>query len=183
MIQPRFRLSHCVITEAGLAEVIKYGMILDEEFFRFFEDHIDDLKNRNPEVMQQVIARCCRLKADVVEQDEQERSGLRAVLNYGHTFAHAFEALCGYGELLHGEAVSIGMVYAARLAERRGLIDATVTERQNTLLEAVGLPVRLPESAHLKTAEILDRMKLDKKNRRRRTAVHSAHLHRAGRTV
>ena len=148
---------------SGLAEVIKYGMILDEEFFRFFEDHIDDLKNRNPEVMQQVIARCCRLKADVVEQDEQERSGLRAVLNYGHTFAHAFEALCGYGELLHGEAVSIGMVYAARLAERRGLIDATVTERQNTLLEAVGLPVRLPESAHLKTAEILDRMKLDKK--------------------
>jgi 3-dehydroquinate synthase len=148
---------------SGLAEVIKYGMILDEEFFRFLEDHIDDLNNRNPEVMQQVIACCCRLKADVVEQDEQERTGVRAVLNYGHTFAHAFEALCGYGELLHGEAVSIGMVYAARLAERRGLIDATVTKRQNQLLEDVGLPVRLPESAHLNTSEIFDRMKLDKK--------------------
>ena len=148
---------------SGLAEVIKYGMILDEEFFGFLENHIDDLDNRNPEVMRQVIARCCRLKADVVEQDEQERTGLRAVLNYGHTFAHAFEALCGYGELLHGEAVSIGMVYAGRLAERRGLIETTVTERQIKLLDAVGLPVRLPASANLKTAEILDRMKLDKK--------------------
>ncbi|MCH7685778.1 MAG: 3-dehydroquinate synthase [Planctomycetes bacterium] len=148
---------------SGLAEVIKYGMILDEEFFGFLEDHIDDLNNRNPEVMQQVIARCCRLKADVVEQDEQERTGLRAVLNYGHTFAHAFEALCGYGELLHGEAVSIGMVYAGRLAERRKLINASVTERQIKLLEAVGLPVRLPDSANLNTTEILDRMKLDKK--------------------
>jgi 3-dehydroquinate synthase len=148
---------------SGLAEVIKYGMILDEKFFGFLEDHIDDLNNRNPKVMQQVIARCCRLKADVVEQDEQERTGLRAVLNYGHTFAHAFEALCGYGELLHGESVSIGMVYAGRLAERRELIDASVTERQIKLLEAVGLPVQLPESAHLNTAEILDRMKLDKK--------------------
>ena len=148
---------------SGLAEVIKYGMILDEEFFGFLEAHIDDLNNRNPEVMQQVIARCCRLKADVVEQDEQDRTGLRAVLNYGHTFAHAFEALCGYGELLHGEAVSIGMVYAGRLAERQGLINASVTERQIKLLQAVGLPVRLPDSANLNTTELLDRMKLDKK--------------------
>ena len=147
----------------GLAEVIKYGMILDEEFFGFLEDHIDDLDNRNPEVMRQVIARCCRLKADVVEQDEQERTGVRAVLNYGHTFAHAFEALCGYGELLHGEAVSIGMVYAGRLAELRKLMNAYETERQIKLLEAVGLPVRLPDSENLDTTEILDRMKLDKK--------------------
>lgn len=148
---------------SGLAEVVKYGVILDEEFFTYFEQHIDDLNNRTPDVMRHVIARCCQLKADVVEKDEQERIGLRAVLNYGHTFAHAFEALCGYGELMHGEAVSIGMIYASRLAEREGLIDAAVTKRQVDLLQAVGCPVRLPESANLNNDEILDRMKLDKK--------------------
>ena len=84
-------------------------------------------------------------------------------MNYGHTFAHAFETLCGYGTLLHGEAVSIGMVYAARLAERRGLIDSSVTKRQSDLLEAVGLPVKLPNESNISTMDIMDRMKLDKK--------------------
>jgi 3-dehydroquinate synthase len=92
-----------------------------------------------------VIARCCRLKADIVQQDEREVSGLRAVLNYGHTFGHALESLTGYGTLLHGQAVSIGMVCASRLAERLGRIDGTVTVRQEKLLAAFGLPTHLPE--------------------------------------
>ena len=91
-----------------------------------------------------VIACCCRLKAEVVSQDEREETGLRAVLNYGHTFGHALETLSGYGTLLHGEAVAIGMTCAARLAERLGRVDAAFTARQRRLLEAFGLPVALP---------------------------------------
>src|SRR5262249_8876379 len=100
---------------SGLAEVIKYGVILGGAFFQFLEGHVADLNGRAPAPLRHVVSRSCRLKADVVEKDEFERTGLRAVLNYGHTFAHAFEALYGYGELLHGEAVAIGMVCASRL--------------------------------------------------------------------
>jgi 3-dehydroquinate synthase len=110
-----------------------------------------------------VVARSCRLKADVVEHDEFERTGLRAVLNYGHTFAHAFEALCGYGELLHGEAVSIGMIYASRLADRLGRIPAELTARQEQLLARLSLPVRLPHPRALPIESLLARMQLDKK--------------------
>lgn len=148
---------------SGLAEVVKYGVILDAEFFAYLEAHMEGLKSRDPDVLRQAIQRSCRLKADVVEQDEYEQTGLRAVLNYGHTFAHAYEALAGYGELLHGEAVAIGMVQASRLAERRGLIDAAATERQVALLNAVGLPVALPPSLSWTADEILERMRLDKK--------------------
>jgi 3-dehydroquinate synthase len=148
---------------SGLAEVIKYGVILDAEFFSFLETNIEGLKTRNPRVLQHAIERSCRLKADVVEQDEFERTGLRAALNYGHTFAHAYEALAGYGELLHGEAVSIGMVQASRLAECRGLIDETSTDRQIALLEAVELPVKLPAPLSWSADEIIERMRLDKK--------------------
>ncbi|MBD3674176.1 MAG: 3-dehydroquinate synthase [Planctomycetaceae bacterium] len=148
---------------SGLAEVIKYGVILDESFFQYLEENIEGLNARESSVMKQVIARSCRLKADVVEQDEYERTGLRAVLNYGHTFAHAFEALAGYGELLHGEAVSIGMVYASRLAEKMGRIGAEETKRQVNLLKAVGLPVELPESFQFSADDILKKMLLDKK--------------------
>ena len=90
--------------------------------------------------MGHVVARSCRLKADVVEKDEREETGLRAVLNYGHTFAHAFETVGGYGAWLHGEAVAAGMVCASRLAERLGMIGPDVTERQVRLLERFGLP-------------------------------------------
>ena len=148
---------------SGLAEVIKYGVILDEQFFGYLESNVEGLNQRAPDVLRQVIATCCRLKADVVEQDEQERTGVRAMLNYGHTFAHAFEALCGYGELMHGEAVAIGMVCASQLAERRGLIDENVTERQIELLAAVGLPTVLSDTFGLKSDDLLGRMKLDKK--------------------
>jgi len=150
--------------KAGLAEVIKYGVILDDEFFAELERKIEGLNNREPAVMQAVIARSCRLKADVVEQDEFEQTGLRAVLNYGHTFAHAFEALCRYGELLHGEAVAIGMIYASKLAERLKMIDENVTRRQRDLLEAVGLPTNLPAGLNFSADDLIGRMRLDKKN-------------------
>ena len=125
---------------SGLAEVVKYGVILDAEFFESLEQSTAEILAREPGRLQTMIARCCRLKADVVEQDEREESGLRAVLNYGHTFAHAFEAIGGYGAWLHGEAVAAGMICASRLAERIGLVDAELTERQRRLLTAFGLP-------------------------------------------
>ena len=148
---------------SGLGEVIKYGVILDANFFAELERDQEGLRQRTPDVMRPVIAQCCRLKAQVVEEDEYERTGLRAILNYGHTFAHAFEALCGYGELMHGEAVAIGMAYAARLACNLGLVDEAFVSRQNELTAAVGLPIALPENSQLDPAEILQRMKLDKK--------------------
>ena len=148
---------------SGMAEVVKYGVILDAEFFDYLEQNIAGLQARDPGVLRHIIARSCQLKADVVSQDEYERTGLRAVLNYGHTFAHAFEALAGYGELLHGEAVSIGMLYASLLAEKRGLIDAEVTARQRRLIEALGMISRLPSGSDFAADAILDKMKLDKK--------------------
>jgi 3-dehydroquinate synthase len=125
---------------SGLAEVVKYGVILDAEFFAFLEASAAALRVREPEVLVPVVARCCRLKADVVEKDEREETGLRAVLNYGHTFAHAFETVGGYGGWLHGEAVAAGMVCASRLAERHGLIRPELTDRQRRLLAAFALP-------------------------------------------
>lgn len=150
--------------KSGLAEVVKYGVILDAGFFTQLEHTTAELNRRDADTLAAVIARSCRLKADIVEKDEYERTGLRAALNYGHTFAHGFEALCGYGVLLHGEAVSIGMVCASRLAERRGLIDASVTKRQVDLLSALGLPLRLPQGVSITSADMLARMRLDKKS-------------------
>jgi 3-dehydroquinate synthase len=149
---------------SGLAEVIKYGVILDRSFFELLEGHIAGLNARESGLLQQVIARSCRLKADVVERDEFERGGLRSALNYGHTFAHAFETLYGYGALTHGEAVSIGMVCASRLAERLGRIPAEVTARQVSLLDAVSLPVRLPAGIGPAASDLLKCMRLDKKS-------------------
>lgn len=146
---------------AGLAEVVKYGMILDADFFAWLEDHVDDLERRDDAALRHVVARCCRLKADVVEQDEHETSGLRVVLNYGHTFAHALEQVTGYGTLLHGEAVSIGMACAARLAERLGRIDAELTARQSKLLTNLGLPVEFPD---VDPEAIVEAMQHDKKS-------------------
>ncbi len=145
---------------AGLGEVVKYGVILDAELFDYLEANTAGLIQRDHDTLVHVIARCCRLKANVVENDEREESGLRCVLNYGHTFAHAFETLSGYGELLHGEAVAIGMLCASRLAERLGRIDADLTERQRKLLEALGLPVDTPA---LDRDEIMESMMHDKK--------------------
>ena len=145
---------------AGLGEVIKYGVILDAELFDYLEANADALARADHDVLRHVIARCCRLKADVVEQDEREESGVRAVLNYGHTFGHAFESLLGYGELLHGEGVAIGMLCASRLAERLGRVDAALTRRQHELLVALGLPTSVPR---LEPDQILRTMMHDKK--------------------
>ena len=148
---------------AGLAEVVKYGVILDSQFFEYLEHNVEAINIRQPDVLRQIIAQSCQLKADVVGKDEFEMSGLRASLNYGHTFGHAYEALAGYGQLLHGEAVAIGMVHASRLAERRGLIDATITARQISLLKALHLPTALPNSVKVSATDVLERMRLDKK--------------------
>jgi 3-dehydroquinate synthase len=149
---------------SGLAEVIKYGVILDAGFFEYLEQNVQALRVRSAGAMRHIIGRSCRLKANVVEKDEFERSGLRAVLNYGHTFAHAFETLLGYGQLLHGEAVAVGMMYASRLAQRLGRIDASITQRQKSLLSAVGLPVELPADQRPTADALLDCMRLDKKS-------------------
>jgi 3-dehydroquinate synthase len=145
---------------SGLGEVVKYGVILDAELFDHLEANVAGLLGREHDLLVDVIATCCRLKADIVRQDEREETGLRAVLNYGHTFGHALEALCGYGELLHGEAVAIGMLCAARLAERLGRIDGDATRRQRDLLAALGLPTELPK---LDADRIMETMMCDKK--------------------
>ena len=145
---------------AGLGEVVKYGMILDKELFAYLETYAPELCNRDHQVLRHVVSRCCRLKADVVQRDEFEQTGLRAILNYGHTFGHAFESLTGYGTLLHGEAVAIGMVCASRLAERLGRINAAVTARQLKLLDALGLPTKIPR---LDPDQVLRTMMHDKK--------------------
>lgn len=146
---------------SGLAEVVKYGVILDAPFFEQLEATAAALRAREPGALRAVVARCCRLKADVVERDEYETTGLRAVLNYGHTFAHAFETLSGYGALLHGEAVSIGMTCASVLAQRLNLIGAEFVTRQTKLLRALGLPTAVPTAWPVE--ELLAVMRRDKK--------------------
>jgi 3-dehydroquinate synthase len=148
---------------SGLAEVVKYGVIMDAEFFAQLEGDAKSLLHRRHGVLQAVIARCCRLKADVVEADEREETGRRAILNYGHTFAHAFETVAGYGQLLHGEAVSIGMMCAARLAERLKMVDQQFVRRQRALLMALSLPVATPE---LDQDKLIEAMMHDKKTTR-----------------
>jgi 3-dehydroquinate synthase len=145
---------------AGLAEVVKYGVIQDAEFFSYLENNVAAVNEREPSVLTRIVERCCRLKADVVEQDEREETGLRSILNYGHTFCHAFEAATGYEKLLHGEGVAIGMMCAARLAERLGRVDTAFVERQRALLEAFHLPLEVPEVDH---DELIELMYRDKK--------------------
>lgn len=145
---------------SGLAEVIKYGIILDGEFFQWLEQNLDALLALDNTAMAYCIRRCCELKADVVAADERE-TGLRALLNLGHTFGHAIEAHMGYGNWLHGEAVAAGMVMAARTAERLGQFSAADTDRIIALLQRAGLPVNGPASM---TAEAyLPHMMRDKK--------------------
>jgi 3-dehydroquinate synthase len=127
---------------SGLAEVVKYGVIFDADLFEYLESNAAAVLARDASVERHLVAASCRHKAGVVEKDEREESGLRALLNYGHTFAHAFETVGGYGTWLHGEAVAAGMICASRLAERRGLVGPEVTERQRKLLSVFGLPTR-----------------------------------------
>ncbi len=147
---------------SGLGEVVKYGVALDAEFFTWLTTHADAVRDREADKVRDVVARCCRLKANVVEQDEREETGLRAVLNYGHTFAHAFETVAGYGTWLHGEAVAAGMGCAANLAAQRGLLAPEVIGQQRRLLEAFGLPT-FPNRSWSADA-LLAVMRRDKKN-------------------
>jgi 3-dehydroquinate synthase len=125
---------------SGLAEVVKYGVILDAELFHFLEQAKEPILQREPAAIQRIVLRSCELKAQIVERDEREETDVRAKLNYGHTFAHAFETAGGYASWLHGEAVAAGMVCASRLAEQRGLIPRETTEQQIGLLQAFALP-------------------------------------------
>jgi 3-dehydroquinate synthase len=146
---------------AGMAEVIKYGVILNPELFSLIEEHLSALLRLSPELLTSVITTCCQLKALVVEEDETE-GDYRAILNYGHTLGHAIESATNYKQFLHGEAVAIGMVFAAHLSHKRGLCDATVSERVSRLIKKAGLPVDLPKE--LKKSEyLLLSMAADKK--------------------
>lgn len=145
---------------AGLAEVIKYGPIYDMEFLAWIEAHIDALVAREPGALAHAVRRSCEIKAEVVGQDERE-AGLRAILNFGHTFGHAIESGLGYGEWLHGEAVGCGMVMAAHLSQRLGGIDAFFVERLTALVRRAGLPVAAPA---LGVERYLELMRVDKKS-------------------
>jgi len=149
---------------AGLAEVIKYGPIADLALLDWIEGHIGALLAGDPAALAHVVKRSCEIKAWVVGQDEKE-SGLRAILNFGHTFGHAIEAGLGYGHWLHGEAVACGMVMAAQLSLRLGLVDAELVRRLTRLLERAGLPVRGPRLAEGDNAgRYLELMRMDKKS-------------------
>jgi 3-dehydroquinate synthase len=147
----------------GLAEVVKYGVILDAAFFDYVEQNVDAILAGDAAALRRIVARSCALKADVVSKDEREETGLRAVLNYGHTIGHAVEAVAGYeGDFQHGEAVAVGMVAESRLAQRLGWIGPEVVDRQIRLLERIGLPTSAPG---LDRDRLLSAMSRDKKNR------------------
>lgn len=146
---------------AGLAEVVKYGALGDAEFFAWLEAHADALLACHPPIITEAIARSCAHKAAIVARDETEQ-GERALLNLGHTFGHAIETEQGYGGLLHGEAVAVGMVLAAQLSARLGLAPAADTERLSNLLQRLELPTAMP--AGLDPPHLLERMRLDKKS-------------------
>ena len=148
---------------AGLAEVIKYGPIADMALLDWLEQNMVALRARAPAALAHAVRRSCEIKAMVVGQDERE-SGLRAILNFGHTFGHAIEAGLGYGEWLHGEAVGCGMVMAAHLSQRLGLVDLAFVQRLRLLIERAGLPVIGPQlDAQDNAGRYLDLMRVDKK--------------------
>jgi 3-dehydroquinate synthase len=145
---------------AGLAEVIKYGLIRDAEFFQWLEQHMAALRDRDKPALSDAIEHSCRIKAEIVAADERE-GGVRALLNLGHTFGHAIETGTGYGNWLHGEAVGAGMVMAADLSARHGWISRTEVERAAALIRAAGLPVAPPPE--MSRQQFLDLMAVDKK--------------------
>jgi 3-dehydroquinate synthase len=160
---------------SGWAEVIKHGMILDEEFVQFLETNVNSLKKLEPDLLTRAIARSAAIKAQVVSQDEREREGKRTILNYGHTIGHGLETATRYKSFLHGEAVAIGMVGAAKLSQRLGLFPPAAVERQRALLKKFGLPTSLRAEAasqrrggkrgnlKLRIAGVTRAMEMDKK--------------------
>lgn len=144
---------------AGMAEVVKYGVIKDGDFFSWLEKEYKALQSCQTEALITAVKRSCQIKADIVEVDEKEGS-IRAYLNYGHTFGHAIEALSGYGQWKHGEAVSVGMVVAAKVAEQRGLCQQNDVQRITCLLQSLNLPVDPPDYS---LADYVAAMQRDKK--------------------
>ena len=145
---------------AGLAEVIKYGLIMDADLFDMIESKMESILKRDPAIITELIQRCCKCKANVVREDETEVSGRRAILNYGHTIGHAIETVYGYGEYLHGEAISIGMVAEAEMAKAMGMVDETFCVRQKAIFESAELPIACPSG---KESELVEAMTRDKK--------------------
>lgn len=147
---------------AGLAEVIKYGLIADHCFFEWLESAMDALRQRDSAALTHAIQRSCEIKAQVVAEDEFETTGRRAILNLGHTFGHAIETRQGYGEWLHGEAVAVGMIMAVDLSCRLGWLPLTMLDRVKNLLVCAGLPVTAPAS--MTVDDFIEAMSIDKKN-------------------
>jgi len=146
---------------AGMAEVIKYGILGDKDFFIWLEENISAIKSEDKNILASMIEKCCQCKADIVASDETE-AGVRALLNLGHTFGHAIEAEQGYGKWLHGEAVATGMVLAAKLAVAMNLLEASELRRIELLISAFDLPVNAPEDMGF--TEFIRHMRRDKKN-------------------
>ncbi|MFL6243371.1 MAG: 3-dehydroquinate synthase [Acidimicrobiia bacterium] len=150
---------------AGLGEVAKYALIAPPSggggLAELVEADAEAIRGRDPDVVTELVYRCVELKAEFVARDPDERTGLRAILNYGHTFAHALEASGEYDHLLHGEAVAVGLVFAGELAAALGRIDASTAERQRELVSMLGLPIRAPDG--LDAATLLELMRRDKK--------------------
>jgi 3-dehydroquinate synthase len=144
---------------AGLAEVIKYGLIVDREFFRWLEDNADGLLARDTAALTHAIKRSCQVKAEIVARDEREQ-GDRALLNLGHTFGHAIESVTNYSTWLHGEAVGAGMLLAADMSQRLGWLSEADVERVHRMLVRFGLPTDVRD---LPSADIAEKMKIDKK--------------------
>jgi shikimate kinase / 3-dehydroquinate synthase len=144
---------------SGLAEVIKHGVVWDPLLFSWLDKKIPQLLAREAEALSYAISRSCEIKATVVARDEREHN-LRAILNFGHTFGHAIEAATSYEKYLHGEAVAVGMIMAADLSQRMGLIDASLKERLRDMLARTGLPTEAPP---IGAAKALELMQMDKK--------------------
>ncbi len=144
----------------GLGEVVKYGLSLDADLLTFLEEHVSQIKHRDHDVLERIVADCCRIKASIVAEDEFETTGKRILLNYGHTFAHAFEILTDF-EMLHGQAVAAGAICAAKLARKLGLIDQALLERHIALLQALDLLTEMP--GEIDAAKIIELMSRDKK--------------------
>ena len=145
---------------AGIAEIIKYGFIYDADFFAWLEQNISALMAKDPQALSYAVFRSCQIKAEVVAKDEKEM-GIRAWLNFGHTFGHAIETHQGYGTWLHGEAVAIGMMMAVDLSCRLGWIDELLLQRAKNLLLAAQLPIFAPEDMTID--DFLNLMSVDKK--------------------
>ena len=145
--------------KAGLVEVIKHGMIMDSELFYYVEDNLQEILSVDSQSIEQIVARSCKDKATIVEKDEKEQN-LRVILNYGHTIGHGIETVTNYSVYRHGEAISIGMAVASKIAVNMGIMRDEIADRQNRLLAKCGLPITFPD---LDVDTVLDAIHLDKK--------------------